>query len=95
VGQSERRSAAEPADRDGRCGSGNARINCPTEIQQAKSGCGFGGFIGTFFYLVNAGWITALAESIALRELATRNTPIKMAKGLGGSVMAFGIWQLC
>ena len=80
---------------DGRFYGGCHEVPCPTEIQQAKSGCGFGGFIGTFFYLVNAGWITALAESIALRELATRNTPIKMAKGLGGSVMAFGIWQLC
>ena len=54
----------------------------------------FGGLIGTFFYLFNAGWIAALAESIALRELATRNTPINMAKGLAGSMVAFAVWQL-
>lgn len=79
---------------DGRFYGGCHEVPCPAEIQQVQSGCGFGGLIGTFFYLINAGWIAALAESIALRELATRNTPINMAKGLAGSMVAFVVWQL-
>eukprot|EP01047_Picozoa_sp_COSAG01_P013813 COSAG01_NODE_659_length_14436_cov_15.108112_3_plen_393_part_00 len=79
---------------DGRFYGGCQKVPCPAEIQAARSGCGFGGLIGTFFYLFNAGWIAALAESVALRELATRNTPIKMAKGVAGSMVAFCIWQM-
>lgn len=54
--------------------------------------CGLGALIGTFFSLINWGWISALTELVALRELTLLRAMEGIAKGIGGFVACFALF---
>jgi len=55
--------------------------------------CGAGALFGTFFSLANWGWISALAELVALRELTPRRAAEGIAKGIGGFVVCLVLFE--
>ena len=66
----------------------------PSKGQDQTNACGFGGLTGTFFAVVNWGWISALAELLALEELTPRKAAVGIGKGLGAGFVCIALFTL-